>query len=177
MDTYYEPEASGKCVASMKKSGRLGVALLLVVVGVVLFLVGRRTGEGETVSPETPPAGVASPTVEEYRASLESRMAALCGQVAGVGEVHVAVTLEGGFAYVYACDTKVTSAGESTTYLTVGSGAGESVVYLSERAPAITGIGVVCAGGDNADVRRELTALLSAAFGVGTNKIYVTGGG
>jgi hypothetical protein len=26
-------------------------------------------------------------------------------------------------------------------------------------------------------VRREVTALLSAAFGVGSNKIYVTGGG
>lgn len=176
MDNYYQPESPGKCVTSMKKSGRLGVVLLLLVIGVGLFFVGHRTGEGQATAPETPPAGAGSPTVEEYRVALESRMEALCAQVSGAGEVHVAVTLEGGFAYVYACDRKVTSAGESTTYLTVGSGAGETVVYLSEQAPAITGIGVVCTGGTNAEVRRELTSLLSAAFGVGANKIYVTGG-
>ncbi len=175
MDQYYQPETPGKCVESMKKSGRLGVALLVIAIGVALFMIGRRTGTGDTAAPETPPAGAGSPTVEEYRASLEARMEALCGQVAGAGEVRVAVTLEGGFVYVYACDRKVTSAGESTTYLTVGSGAGESVVYLSEEAPAITGIGVVCSGGMDPDVRRELTSLLSAAFGVGANKIYVTG--
>ncbi len=176
MENYYQPETPGKCVASMKKSGRLGVALLALVVGVALFFIGHRTGEGQAAVPETPPAGAGSVTVEEYRAALEGRMEELCRQVAGAGEVHVAVSLEGGFAYVYACDRKVTSAGESTSYLTVGNGAGESVVYLSEKAPTITGIGVVCTGGMDAEVRRELTSLLAAAYGVGANKIYVTGG-
>ena len=85
------------------------------------------------------------------------------------------VALEGGFSYVYATNKKTTSGGETLSYVTVGSGDRESLVYLSEKAPAILGIGVVCAGGMDPTVRREVTALLSAAFGVGSNKIYVTG--
>jgi hypothetical protein len=102
-------------------------------------------------------------------------MEAICADVAGVGEVDVVVTLEGGFSYVYATDKKTNVGGESLTYVTVGSGDRESLVYLSEKAPAILGIGVVCTGGMDPTVRREVTSLLSAAFGVGSNKIYVTG--
>ena len=85
------------------------------------------------------------------------------------------MTLEGGYEYVYATDKKVTVGGESTSYITVGSGDDESLVYITERLPAILGIGVVCTGGMDPTVRREVTALLSAAFGVGSNKVYVTG--
>ena len=102
-------------------------------------------------------------------------MAAICSRVAGVGAVEVIVTLESGYEYVYATDKKVTVGGESTSYITVGSGDDESLVYITERLPAILGIGVVCTGGMDSTVRREVTALLSAAFGVGSNKIYVTG--
>ena len=112
--------------------------------------------------------------MEEYRNGLETRMEALCGCVEGVGSVKVEVMLAGGFEYVYATDKKVTSSGESTSFVVVGSGDGESLIYLSEKPPAILGIGVVCAGGGDPAVKREITALLSATFGVGSNKIYVT---
>ena len=159
----------------MKKSGKLAVALICVVVGALLLIFGGRIGK-DTASniPDAPPEA-STRTVEEYRAELESRMEAICSRVAGVGEVEVVVTLEGGFSYVYATNKKTTSGGETLTYVTVGSGDRESLVYLSEKAPAILGIGVVCAGGMDPTVRREVTALLSAAFGVGSNKIYVTG--
>ena len=58
--------------------------------------------------------------------------------------------------------------------MTAGSGSSESPIYLSVKPPGIAGIGVVCDGGGDASVRRELISLLSAAYGVGTNKIYVT---
>ena len=95
--------------------------------------------------------------------------------MSGVGAVDIIVTLEGGYEYVYATDKKTTVGGESTSYITVGNGDNESLVYITERAPAIVGIGVVCSGGMDATVRREVTSLLSAAFGVGSNNIYVTG--
>ena len=174
----YTQESSERCLTAMKKSGKLAVAVAAVLLG-ALLLVGGNTHfwkKGEDKSPsESPADGVITRTTEEYRADLEARMEGICGQVAGVGTVDVIVTLEGGFEYVYACDVKSTSGGQSTSYVTVGSGDDESLVYITERAPAITGIGVVCSGGMDATVKREVTALLSAAFGVGSNKIYVTG--
>jgi stage III sporulation protein AG len=158
----------------MKKSGKLAVILLFVALGAVLLLVGNRAGKDTDTGTSDPPVTSAR-TAEEYRAELEARMEAICADVAGVGEVDVVVTLEGGFSYVYATDRKTNVGGESLSYVTVGSGDRESLVYLSEKAPAIVGIGVVCTGGMDPTVRREVTALLSAAFGVGSNKIYVTG--
>lgn len=172
--TYQQP-TSERRMSSLKKSGKLGIILLLVALGALLLLFGSRLGGDKESTAPTVPSEDAARTVEAYRMELESRMEAICSRVAGVGEVEVVVTLEGGFSYVYATDKKTTSGGESLTYITVGSGDRESPVYLTEKAPTILGIGVVCTGGMDATVRREVTALLSAAFGVGSNKIYVTG--
>ena len=175
MEYDYPQEGPGRCVKAMKKSGKLAVALGGVILGVVLLIFGNRAGKEGSPSAEAPPVTVETRTAEEYRQDLEARMEAICARVAGVGAVDVIVTLEGGYEYVYAYDTKTTVSGQSTSYITVGSGDGESLVYITERAPAIVGIGVVCSGGMDAGVRREVTGLLSAAFGVGSNKIYVTG--
>ena len=177
MPTYYQTnESPEKCVASLKKSGKLTVAILGILLGVGLLLFGNRLVKEETDdTPDTPEPGSEIRAVEEYRLALERRVADITAEVAGAGCVSVVVTLEGGYEYVYAYDKKVTVGGESTTYITVGSGADESLVFLCERAPAIVGVGVVCTGGGNESVRREITALISAAFGVPSHKIYVAG--
>ena len=175
MEYNYQQPAPERCVKAMKKSGKLVVAVVGVLAGALLMFVGNRVGITESsVVPESPEAPEVTRSVEEYRADLETRMESICAQVAGVGAVDVVVTLEGGYEYVYATDKRITSSGETISYITVGSGEGKSLVYVTERAPAITGIGVVCTGGTDANVRREVTSLLSAAFGVGSNKIYVT---
>ena len=175
MTASYQQSSPDRCVKTMKKSGRLVVARICVVVGALLLIFGGRIGKDTASNTPDAPPEASTRTAEEYRAELETRMEAICSRVAGVGEVEVVVTLEGGFSYVYATNRKTTSGGESLSYVTVGSGDRESLVYLSEKAPAILGIGVVCTGGMDPTVRREVTALLSAAFGVGSNKIYVTG--
>lgn len=176
MEINYNQDSPDRCVKAMKKSGRLAIALVCIAAGVLLLVFGNRIGKHEdTMASDIPQGGTVTRTTEEYRADLELRMESICAQVAGVGAVDVIVTLEGGFEYVYAYDIKSTVGGESTSYITIGSGDNESLVYITERAPSITGIGVVCSGGMDAAVRREVTALLSAAFGVGSNKIYVTG--
>lgn len=176
MESYYQQDTTGRCVKAMKRSGKLAIAIGGIILGAVLLFFGNRAGkEDADTTPTAPPAAVESRTTEEYRQDLEARMESICAQVTGVGAVDVIVTLEGGYEYVYAYDIKTTVGGESTSYITVGSGDNESLVYITERAPAIIGIGVVCTGGMDANVRREVTSLLSAAFGVGSNKIYVTG--
>lgn len=173
METYYQEPTPERTAKAMKKSGKLGVAIVAVLVGVLLLFVGNRAVKNQASdTPDEPP--VTERTVEEYRTDLEGRAASLCAEVRGVGNVRVLIMLEGGYEYVYAYDRKVTSSGESTSYITVGSGDGESLVYITERAPSILGIGVVCTGGGDATVKREVTALLSATFGIGSNKIYVT---
>jgi stage III sporulation protein AG len=173
-DTYQQPPAE-RCVKSMKKSGKLAVALVGILLGGLLLFFGNRAGKDTPDTAPNAPPETSAHSAEDYRAELESRAKTLCAQVAGVGEVDVLITLSGGFEYVYAADTRSAAGGMTTSYVTVGSGSGESLVYITEKPPAIVGIGVVCAGGMDPTVRQEVTALLSAAFGIGSNKIYVTG--
>ena len=95
---------------------------------------------------------------QAYTASLEQKAAELCTRVAGVSDVTVAVSLAQGVEYVYADDVR-------------------ERVLVTERPPQISGIGVVCAGGDDPATVQTLLSLLSAAFGVGTNRICITPAG
>ena len=175
-DTYQQPPAE-RCVKSMKKSGKLAVALVGILLGALLLFFGNRAGRDTSDSAPTAPPETSVPSAETYRAELESRVKALCSRVVGVGEVEVMITLSGGFEYVYATDTRTAAGGTTTTYVTVGSGSGESLVYITQKPPEIVGSGVVSEGGMEPTVRQEITARLSAALGVGSNKSYGTGRG
>lgn len=155
-------------------AGALGICLLLVG-----SLSGTKKGDGDAEeTAEKHPNS--SEALQLYVDTLERKISELCESVNGVSRVRVAVTLASGYEYVYAKDAELDSGGNGTTgsyhYLTIGSGSSESAVYLSEKPPTIGGIGIVCVGGNDPTVKRELIELVSAAFGVPSNKIYVAEG-
>lgn len=132
-----------------------------LVLGVWLLLgTGARTPEATEEQ---------TSSLEARTRAMEDKIAALCRQVDRVGEVHVVVTLSDSGETVYAAS--------EGSYVTVGSGTGKSMVYLTEKAPEIDGVGIVCEGGDDPVVAERLTALIRAACHVPSHKIYVTAGG
>ena len=158
-----------------RRGGKMFIALIGGLLGIFLLVSGGRSDDDKSETPQSETEQFKQKlTVEEYRNAVEMRVCAIASQVAGVGNSVAVVSLEGGFEYVYATETKTSSVGESVQYIVIGSGDNESLVYITERVPRICGIGLVCDGGDDAQVRREVTYLLSAAFEVPTNKIYVT---
>lgn len=100
---------------------------------------------------------------EDYRTTLSTEVAMLCREVRGVGEVTVLLTLEAGESYSYAENA-------SGGYITAGG----SGLLLESRPPRVAGVAVVCDGGGDPAVREEITALLSAALGIGAHKVKVT---
>lgn len=152
----------------------LGVLLLLYGSGTWQSL-GRAENDGQVAQGE-------QDELTLYHQMLVKDMEALCATVQGAGEVHVALSLKGGFSYLYAADSELRQDGSGMEqsgqhYVTVGSGSGEQGILLMRVPPEVAGIGVVCQGGDAAAVRAEIISLLSATYGVGSNRIYVTGGG
>ena len=136
----------------------LGAAL---AIGVGLLLLG---GSAEEKREDT---DFKDASIEEYASELEKKIEELCIQVEGVSKVTVAVSLQGGFEYVYATDS-------SGKIVTVGSGSSASGVILKRKAPEIAGIGIVCVGGGDPNIKNRLVSLISAAYGVGSNRIFVT---
>ena len=136
------------------------LVLILVAAGVLLLFFGGM----ESVTPAK--KTTLAEETEAYRKALEGELAALCEKVSGAGKVTLLLTLDGSEEAVYAKDER-----NGATDYVVSAGEG---LLLYRRHPAVLGVAVVCAGGDRADVRAELTALLSAALGVGANRIYIT---
>ncbi len=56
-------------------------------------------------------------------------------------------------------------------------GVSEATVVVSLDGERLCGVGIVCIGGDDPRIRRELTELIAVACDLGSNKIFVTGAG
>ena len=175
-------ENGGKSKTSWLRQNRW--LLLGAAVGIFLILLGSGVFSGGTAGRrnETVTSEAAEDALSAYIRTTEQKIARLCAQVRGAGRVSVMIGVDGDFTYVYATDRdeKVENGqvcDATTKIVTVGSGSGEQAVLLTREVPRITGIGVVCEGGDDPNVRQEMLSLLSATYGIGTNKIYITGAG
>ncbi len=151
--------------------GKTKLLLILggAILGVLLLIVGNtdlsvrknESDDGEISLSE-------QEELDAYREALEKRIKSLCESVSGVERVTVAVSL-GSYEDVYAIEESE----KGDRYVIVGSGSNASALHVSRLAPEISGIGIVCRGGGNSDLHRELTELVSAAFHVPSNRIYV----
>ena len=145
------------------------------VLGVLLLLFGGQL-DGEKKDSE--------PTVEtddytmakEYAQMLEGRVEDICSGVGGVSDVKVFVSLAGGYRTVYAYDSQASSSGHKNQLVMSGSGSDKKAVVTAYEYPQISGVGIVCRGADNANVRAQIISLVSASLDIPTNKIYVANG-
>ena len=119
--------------------------LLLAAAGIFLLL----SGNGLFSPGEKKTAAGEDPAA--YRASLERELSTLCAEIRGVGRVSVMITL---------------ADGERTTY------SGSKVASVTP--PAVLGAALVCDGGGDAEVKAELTRLVSALLGIGANRVTVS---
>ncbi len=158
---------------SESSSLRAWIILIAAVAGIALLLFGGMTDKKTDSQEESPKPSSGNEEMILYQTYLEERVKALCESVSGVGEVTAIVTLEGGFEAVYA--TEMSDGDE--VYVVLGSGSGSSALFLTQTAPVISGIGVVCHGSGNEMLCHELTELISAAFHISSNRIYITASG
>lgn len=151
----------------LKSRGRAWLLVAGVVIGVLLLLFGTGYGEGTVETGEITESERVS-ALEDYCTDLEKQIGKLCDAVDGVGGVEVMVTLGSGYRTVYTID----SDGDPAT---VGSGSGQQALYETICPPTVTGVSVVCNGGDRADVRHTLTDLISTALGISSSRVCVAG--
>lgn len=154
----------------MDKKGKAGahpqrhiIIFVLIAAGALLLLLGAR---GTSVAKDQSAEPDAADELEKYSEYLENKTRQLCESVYGVSDVSVLVSLEGGFETVYAK--------ADGGYVVLGSGSNAHLAQVQIKAPSIAGIGISCRGGEDEAVRTELISLISAAFGIGTNKIHIS---
>ncbi len=146
--------------------GRIWLLLGGLVCGIFLLVLGSSMQQSESVA--SVPYGEDVSALQEYEKALEKEIAALCNEVAGVGQCEVMVHLQGGTRVVYATD-------EKGKPVAVGSGSSEQALPSTLLSPEIAGVAVVCRGGSSPAVQQTLTELISTALGISANRVSIAG--
>ena len=152
--------------------------ILAAFVGIFLLIFGSQAEKDEENSRDTTSLWMAEGNLSaaDFATETEEKIVEICSDVSGAGRVRAVVTLEGGYRAVYASDVQGSDGSYRNQTVLTGSGNSEQAILVGYESPRIVGIGIVCAGGDDPTVQKRITMLVSAAFDVSANKIYVTGG-
>ena len=146
--------------------GRLWLLLGGLICGIFLILLGTSMQQSEQGESSSYTQDLA--TLQSCEQRLEKEIAALCNEVAGVGQSEVMVHLKSGTRVLYATDEKGKPA-------TLGSGSSEQALPSTVLMPEIAGVAIVCRGGSSPLIQQTLTSMISTALGIPTHRVSVTG--
>lgn len=150
----------------------LSFIILALAAGVFLIVISGNIGDG-TKSPEKSDREEqkeGSFSFEEYEKRLEKRLAQMIDLIDGVSNSSVMVVIDNSYKY------DVAEKNGSYTVIR-DEGGGQSGLVLSEYAPSIRGVAVVCDGGDEPSVQKKIISLLSSVLSLSSGKIFVCSGG
>ncbi len=168
-------KASFRRLFAQNKDKKLRLLVILGLIGVLLIALSEWLPRRPREEEEQPTGGTVS--VTQVEAALEERIAALIGQVDGVGDCRVMVTLESGSRFVYAADCTYNSTAEnesgSEKTLLVETDSGPVGLLVTEIQPSVKGVAIVCDGGGDPAVCRQVTGLVSAAFNISSGRVCV----
>ena len=136
--------------------------LLVVLVGVVLMLIPQSPRESQTVTQ----------TEEVVEADLQMQLAAILGQISGVGKVEVLLTEAAGADTVYQVDTRQNQDNADTVIIT-DRNREETGLVKQLLPPVYRGAVVVCQGADSAGVRLNVVDAVKSVTGLSSDCITV----
>lgn len=142
---------------------------LIVAVGVILMcLPGGERGESESTEA----------VIVAEEPDLEEKLVKILSQIEGAGKVQVLLTEEAGQSVLYQTDQDTDSGSNSLTQrsdtvILSGADREEQGLVRQINPPVYQGAVVVCQGADKATVRLAIVEAVSAATGLGADKISV----
>ena len=141
--------------------------------GVLLLILGRFIPSSAAVGKRQ--NETKADDIAYYSERLEEKLESLVSKVSGAGEADVVITLDCTDEYVYAQNTKKSEGSSAVDYLVLSGSDGESGLPVCRIYPTVRGVAVVCGGGRDAAVKKEITELIASALGISASKITVTG--
>lgn len=142
----------------IKSNKALLITAALAAIGIILILVSGKSSNSRTGS-----ANYDDFNFEKYESALEKRLEEKINKIDGVSSADVIILVE--TSYIY---DSINSGSYSELF-----GDSSENGRISESAPRIRGVAVICSGGAQAKIKKDITEMLSALLGLPTNKIWV----
>ena len=169
----------------LKKSDWIAIALAGVLILIIAMPLSPKQSEsGNTAGQETAGAvsdsGSTQGSQNAYAAALERRLKQVLGQMEGVGETEVMITLSDSGETIVEKDQKEqrnrieeSDAGGGTRTTTEQETEETTVYVTKEVLPKVEGVLVVAEGGDDPRVISDISDTVMALFRVEAHKIKV----
>ena len=110
---------------------------------------------------------------DSYMEYSEKKITEMLSSVEGVGKNKVMVSISGTEEYVYAEEVRRTDSQMENNYVIIDSGNNKEALIKKVNNPSVSGVIVVCEGGDDPKVCEQVYKVISTAFNIPTNRIYV----
>ncbi len=140
------------------------IPFILLGLGIILILLSyifpKSTNKTDTVFNE-----------DIFIESTQQRVELIVSQIAGVGDCSVAVNINSTIESVYVKESK--SENQNSVLTTKDSSGNENAVVTKKVMPQISGVTVVCSGGNNKNVKNAVISAVSTLLDIGTNKVCV----
>ncbi len=150
--------------------------LAVIAAGVILLAIP--SGENRDSAKET--EGISGLEEDFTLEAMEKKISDILSRVEGAGEVSVMLTVRSGMERILATDVTDTQsereAKQVREVLILSGDDGDEVVLIGQNYPTFQGALVVCPGGDDPQVRLQITQALSALTGLGAGRITVCKG-
>ena len=147
------------------------LAVIALAAGILLLLYPGKSTSSDTES------GFVYSSSEDYRSRLENEVKRIIGNMTGVDDCYVMITLKSGYEYYYASNQQLTESDNGVDtrkeYILASFGSTEQPVLIEERMPVVDGVAVICPGID-ASAEYRIISVLSSLFNIQSNRICVT---
>ena len=123
-----------------------------------------------------------TPTSVDYCEYLEEKVQEIVESIEGAGTTKVMITLSETTEYVYATNGKNVrksdeNSDDSTTendYVIIDDNNNDAGLLIKTIEPKVRGVAVVCEGGNDSSVQRQIYSAVSAVLNISTSRISIS---
>ncbi len=155
-----------------KKPIFLKAAAAAGVLAIILILVSDLSEDGGKKE-KTADVSVDFAYADAYTGNLKTELGEILMSIEGVGKAQVMLTISSAEEYVYAEELKRGSTQAEKNYVIIDNGSQEEALVKKINNPRVSGVLIVCEGGDDPRVCEKIYKAVSTALDVSTSKIYV----
>lgn len=159
------------------KGSKVKIIVIVGLIGMLMILLSEVTEDNRSDKTEKS-ENISCNSYETYAHDMENRLCGILNQIEGVGEAKVMITVNGTEEYIYAQEEKVKNSEKDYSteneYVLIGSGSEKEALLKKVVNPEISGVIIICEGGDSNIVKERVYSSISAIFNISASQIYVT---
>ncbi|MBQ7009751.1 MAG: hypothetical protein IJN05_11175 [Ruminococcus sp.] len=156
-----------------QKPAFLKAAVALGILMIILILISDLSADDETRTTSSNDT-ITFEASDIYADNIQEQLTEILTSIEGVGKADVMLTITSTEEYVYAETIKQGSSQAEKNYVIIDKGSQKEALVKKINNPSISGIVVVCEGGDDPRVCEKVYKAVSTALNISTTKIYVT---